>query len=301
MSKSDMYISVKSGVGRLSAIQSRTPTVKPLKVPVESAKALVEAHVPSAVEVNPDDPTQEVPLTLEHINASSDPLVKIGFIPYDSIQKAVDASKPGDIIVLQKDATGNGVVISSGKDITIDFNKHKYTINEHNVGSPGTTTSGFWFEKGSKATLQNGTLDAGSTAKLLIQKYGNLVLDNMNLIGGEQTLNVVSTNNGVTTFKNNTNITAKGSNTAFDAYYWPANGYGDISILTDKLTGKITGKIEQTHDNSTTDEEMKLHSTIKINSGTFTMSIPQEWCAEGFEPKDNQNGTFTVVPTVKGK
>ena len=209
-------------------------------------------------------------------------IVEMNGVKYASLQEAVDAATGPSTIKLLKDVEGNGVKAVEGKDIIFDFNGHTYKINSKLVGSTGTETNGFQLLKGSKVKIMNGTLDAGKSAKILVQKYGDLVLEDMNLLGGPQTSYVLSNNNAKTTLTGNTNITATEGNFAMDCYYWPSNSYGDNYVEAKDLTGKITGNIEHTHDSTVSEEEAKQHSGIELSSGEYTID-PTPFAKEGLE------------------
>lgn len=46
----------------------------------------------------------------------------------------------------------------SGKNFTIDFGGHAYTLKDPGAGSAGTESNGFQFLKDSTITLKNGTV-----------------------------------------------------------------------------------------------------------------------------------------------
>ena len=148
---------------------------------------------------------------------AEDPKVaSIGDQTYPSLQKAVDDANEGDVIKLLGDFTGDGVVVKSGKEITIDFGGHTYDIDK-TVGSSGTETNGMQLLQGSKVTLTNGTITS-KTAKILIQNYSELELNNITLDGTQSSgcLYTVSNNCGSMTVKGDTEILANEGRVAFD-------------------------------------------------------------------------------------
>ena len=217
--------------------------------------------------------------------ASSTDVAKIGDTTYASLQDAVKAvptsgTKPTTITLL-RDAAGNGVVVENGQCITFDLAGHTYNVDGTTVGSSGTETNGFQLLKGSAVTFKNGTITSNK-AKILIQNYCNLTLENVVLDGsnlaGPYTL---SLNNGKVNITGNTSILAKKGGVAFDLYYWPDGGYLDGVQVTVNTTGTISGPIELSQDgtdaaavadrNSLTIENINHEGTIsnKINGGTF--------------------------------
>lgn len=196
---------------------------------------------------------------------------------YPSLQAAVNAAGEGATIRLLGDFTGNGVVVPAGKDITIDFGGYTYDIDV-TVGSTGTETNGMQLLQGSKVTLTNGTITS-QTAKILIQNYSELTLDNI-ILDGTQSADcsyTASNNCGSMTVKGNTEILANEGNVAFDLWYGMSNSYAEegISVTFDEsFTGKVDGKIEygsQRPDESGWEEKTELN----INAGNFDIEITQ--------------------------
>lgn len=204
--------------------------------------------------------------------ASSTDVAKIGDTTYASLQDAVKAvptsgTKPTTITLL-RDAAGNGVVVENGQCITFDLAGHTYDIDGTTVGSTGTTTNGFQLLKGSTVTFKNGKI-LSDKAKILIQNYSdltleNVVLDGTNLVGnGAYTL---SLNNGEVNITGNTSILASPNNgVAFDLYYWPKNGYTDGVQLTVNTTGTISGPIELSQDGTGADAAATHNSLTILN------------------------------------
>ena len=78
---------------------------------------------------------------------------------YDKLQEAVNAANAGDTITLLRNITdGDGVIVTSGKNIIFNFDGFTYEINGKLVGSSGSETNGFQLLKGSTVTsLDKGT------------------------------------------------------------------------------------------------------------------------------------------------
>ena len=231
-------------------------------------------------------------LVMGAAGAAMGAVAQIGNNQYDSLAAAVDAAQSGDTIVLLQDFQGSGVKIDTAKktDITIDLGGHEYTVVNPTVGSTGTETNGFQLLKGGELTIKNGTITAGTdSAKILIQKYCDLTLDNVTLNGREGTTDyTLSNNNGTTTVINGSVINASKNGFAFDAYDWPKNGYGNVSVVVDGSS--INGRIEmetdgtawsdgRTHEITLKNTAISNQSTtgnggaIKINSSTASASI----------------------------
>ena len=200
-------------------------------------------------------------------------IARIGDTYYDTLQDAVDAV-PNNIeteIVLIKGCGGNGVKVPSDKKITFNLSDHTYTVDGELVGSTGTETNGFQLLKKSKVTFKNGTIESDE-AKILIQNYADLTLENV-ILKSESADYVLSNNYGNTNLTGNTSIYAGEGKVAFDAYYWPKNGYEIPPVITIDTTGVIDGKIEITEDGSRSEDNANESSLVKINKGTITQPI----------------------------
>lgn len=197
--------------------------------------------------------------------------------------------------------TAPGVKVQSGQNVIINFNGLTYNVTD-TVGSSGTETNGFQLNKGSTVKMMNGTI-VSDTAKILLQKYNDLTLENMTLdmTESDSIKYVISNNNGTTTITGNTVIkadTSKGQ-VAFDVYYWPNNGYGTVSVIFDEnFTGEVSGKIEYasdgSKDNATWFENAKLE--IKAdNTAKFDVDIKVGYTTVADEDDANitvSGGTF---------
>ena len=168
-----------------------------------------------------------------------------------------------------KEASGNGVVVPQGKNITFDLNGYTYNIDGTTVGSDGTETNGFQLLKGSTIKFKDGTITS-EKAKILIQNYSNLTLENVTLNGAK--LNDVDpytlSNNCGNVVISDSTIIAKNGGCAFDLYYWPKNGYDEGVSVTVEGDSVITGRIEYGSDGSKNDVAEK--AALSITGGTFT-------------------------------
>ena len=212
---------------------------------------------------------------------------------YLTIQAAVDAASSNPVVLtLQTDASGNGVKVPSGSNITLDLNGYTYTIDGTTVGSSGTETNGFQLLRDSDVTIKNGTITSDK-AKMLIQNYCNLTLDDVELDGSQLvgTQPYTSSNNcGNVVYKNGTKIIAKDGGVAFDSYYWPPT-YADGVTVTIENNVVIEGDFEATRESGDKDGE------IIIKGGTFTMD-PTEFLAPGYTAI--HDGThYSVVTAAK--
>ena len=186
----------------------------------------------------------------------------------DTLAAAIAAAKDGDTIKLLKDVdNGDGVIVPSGKNFTLDFDNHTYTVTQNLAGSTGTKNQCFQLLKDSTLTFKNGTIKANNgNVAMIIQNYSNLTLENMLLDGESITRNDViiytmSNNCGNVEIKD-TKINTVPNGVAFDVY----GGFGDYSDVTVTVTGssEINGKIEVARDSGTQNK-----NTLNINGGTI--------------------------------
>lgn len=207
--------------------------------------------------------------------ASETDVAQIGETGYATLKEAVDAAEDGATVKLLMNTSGDGMKIQ--KNITIDFGGYMYTVTSA-VGSTGTETNGFQLlaakddRKPYSVTFKNGIINVSNeNIKMVIQNYCNLTLEDMVVDGNGSSVMeyVVSNNNGTTSFNGQTSIAAPEGAVAFDVYYWPNGGYGDVSV-TVETTGNIVGKIVYSHDATVDDATAAEHSYIKVIKGSFT-------------------------------
>ena len=198
--------------------------------------------------------------------AWADDVAKIGSTGYATLEAAIEHVADGETIVLTADVNnGDGIVVASGKNFTLDFAGHTYTITQNVVGSTGTESQCFQLLKDSTITMKNGTIVADCTgARMIIQNYCNLTLDNMKLdatVGTNNVEYVVSNNCGNVFIKNGTTITAKTTGVAFDVYGGFQN-YGDVSV-TLEAGATVNGKVEVARGTGTQNK-----NTLTVTGGT---------------------------------
>lgn len=235
--------------------------------------------------------------------ASSTDVAKIGNMTYATLQDAVNAvtdSTPTTITLL-RDAAGNGVKVATGRSITFDLAGYTYDIDGTTVGSTGTETNGFQLLRDSAVTFKNGKITSNK-AKILIQNYSNLTLENVVLDGtnlADTTPYTLSLNNGKVNITGNTSILAKKGGVAFDLYYWPKNGYTDGVQLTVNTTGTISGTIELTTDGSSSGqpENAAEHNKLNILNINHEGTIRNVLGNYDTDVVSISGGTFAYAPT----
>lgn len=196
---------------------------------------------------------------------------------YDSLQAAVDAvtDNTQTTIKLLKTMEGNGVKVEAPKNIIFDLNEKTYTINTKTVGSTGTETNGFQLLKGNTITIKNGTLKPGDSAKILLQNYSDLTLENVTVDcrGASQCQYAMSNNYGDVVVTGNTNIYAAEGQVAFDLWYGMSSTYYDgVTVTFDKnMTGTVKGKVE--YGASSNQEGWMEKTNLEIENGNFIISF----------------------------
>lgn len=213
--------------------------------------------------------------------AGDNDAAKIGDKTYETLEAAFAEVPDGTptTITLLRNASGNGIQVAGTKNITFDLGGFTYTIDGDAVGSSGTETNGFQLLKGATVKFQNGTITS-TKAKILIQNYSNLTLQNV-LLDGTQ-LNyaapyTLSLNCGKIQITGNTSILAKpNGGVAFDLYYWATNGYPEGIQVTVNTTGTISGPIELTTDSSGAETAAQYNKLVIQNirhEGTITNGL----------------------------
>lgn len=221
-------------------------------------------------------------------------VAKIGNTEYATLKEAFDAVPNGETIVVMKNCSGNGIVVNSGRNFTVDFNNCTYDIDGTTVGSTGTETNGFQLLKDSTITFKNGKLTS-TKAKILIQNYCNLTLENMELDG--RNLNssnpnyTLSNNNGDVVIKDTTIFAAAGM-VAFDVCRFAAYTGPSVTVQGNSV---INGKVEISSDGP---KDGARHELV-IKNGTFNGAIESVGASPNFTGHV-YGGTFNtdVTPYV---
>ncbi len=178
-------------------------------------------------------------------------VAKIGDTEYATIMDAINAV-PGDgkevvIEVLKDSQTEAGIKVTNdlNKNFVVDLKNHTVQFSKPLVGSTGTESQNIHIEKGNKATFKNGTMKTDPSAKMFIQNYCDLTLENVTIDTTNASysgLYAVSNNNGVVKIIGNTNIYSNAY--AFDMCWAPNKGYPNGTQITVDTTGTIKGVIQ---------------------------------------------------------
>lgn len=205
------------------------------------------------------------------------------------MEAAIAAASNGGVLTLTGDAKSTGIPVASGSNLTLDLNGHELFMEGPFTGSEGTKTLGFQFLKGSDVIIKNGTIRS-TDAKMVIQNYSNLTLDNVTIIGSETNQYLVSNNFGDVHFKNGTTLKASGKTVAFDVYYGMFAVYDDgVSVTIDTDDVVIEGKFEYGKASRATEEGFKANAHLYVPEG-YPLAAP-----EGYTWKVVENGMQELV------
>ena len=255
-------------------------------------------------------------------------VAQIGTTKYESLADAIDAVGDGETITMIADVdNAAGLSVPSGKNFTVDFDGHTYTLNKPGAGSTGTETIGFQLLMNSTIVFKNGTINISEdnltpavapakNIKRIIQNYANLTLEDMTIDGtnqfGDNKTYVVSFNNGTSNIIGSTSITAgeTGVSPIMDVYLNSSYTGTNVTINT---TGVIGGDIE-TCCNVSQEKADACSLTITnadvlgtiVNNGTYDIPVSvsggiydeevlEEFCAKGYVCVPTDNGRFTVM------
>lgn len=212
----------------------------------------------------------------------------IGDTEYTSLAEAVEASS-GETIKLTKDTESVGLIAKEGSKISIDLDGNKLTLAGQMVGSAGTETNGFQLLKGSEVTFKNGIISS-EVAKVVIQNYSNLTLDNVTVECNPVNQYLVSNNFGNVVFKNGTRLKATGSTVPFDVYYGLNEAYDDgVTVTIEDDSVVISGNIEYGKAARASQEGLDTKCKLTVPLG-YQLNEP-----DGYEWHDNGDNTQSLV------
>ena len=215
-------------------------------------------------------------------------------------------------VKLTADYTGPGFKVKSDQKISLDLGNNTYTVTAPLVGSAGTETNGFQFLSGSTINISNGTITS-SVAKLLVQNYTNLNLDNVTLnptvesleymkgsSGKVQPYYVLSNNSGTVNINGNTTIKApvlEGlTSYAFDVCKF--GKYVEPHVIWNS-TGKVDGDIELSGGKFELNSDLELTGVIKV-TGTSEVVLNEYDITSGGDVFD-VTGKLTVSGSDEAK
>ena len=257
---------------------------------------------------------------------------KIGETYYKSLADALEAANAGDTVTLLDDVTADVVINKNitldlgGKTLT-NTGAGKATISvtggtvtvKNGTVIGGTSYYNIEVTKGSNAnlTLEDITATAGNTGSSMIDNWGTMTIKSGTYTGG---LNVVKSEEGSTLTINGGKFTLEYATSGYTGVIFAygtttitggefiqnltttgrwnhpqvilagvVEGYTSSVIVTGgKFTNKMSGEsIFRGVGKATSDN-------FEVSGGTFNKSISDGFCADGFIPTKNADGTYGV-------
>ena len=236
-----------------------------------------------------------------------DAVAVIGGKGYTSLADAINDVGDDEVITMIADVDNAvGISVPSGKNFTVDFNNHFYTVNKPGAGSPGTTTNAFQLLKDSDITFQNGTIrvsednltpaTTGKNIKRIIQNYANLNLYNMTI----DATNQYELKNTAISFCNGDSVIDSTTITGVEGTAFAICRYASYPSVSVKVQGEsvIDGDIEISASDNSANEGLtlelylntELHGNIVLDDsvndliGTEKVSISKDWAVDADAP-----------------
>ena len=210
---------------------------------------------------------------------------------------------------------GPGFVTSNGQTVNLNIwgDNTTYTVTDPLVGSAGTQTLGFQFKQGSTVSINGGKITS-SAAKMLINNYTDLTLDNVTLApevpnldimknsaGKVQTYYVLSNNSGTVNLNGTTTIKAPKldglTSYAFDVCKYAS--YAEPKVIWGS-TGTVDGDIELSGGTFELANDLNLTGVVMV-TGTSTVNLKDNDITSGGDVFDVAGGTLTVNGTDEAK
>lgn len=259
-------------------------------------------------------------------------VASVGDSKYQSLTEAINAAQDGQTVTLLADATEDVVINKNitldlgGKTLTnTNAGKATLTITKDATatvknGSVIGGTNYYTIQNNGTATLEDVTATAGNTGSSMIDNYGALTITSGTYTGGLDT--VKNEPNAKLTITGGAFTLTKGTSSGFTGVVF---NYGDLTISggefiqgdksapygqaqvihTDK--DKSGSAVPSTIISGGTFKNLCTRSTAcavratnaaagatKVSGGTFNKSISEGYCADGFIPTKNADGTYGV-------
>ena len=217
-------------------------------------------------------------------------VAKVGNTNYGTLADAVEAAEDGQTVTLLTDAelterltVKKKIVLDlSGKTITADFTDDFGAIY---IGTSGDLT-----------VTGNGTVL--SMQDIIFANYGKITIENGTFKSEGETYNAALYNMyhsgdvyGTATIKGGnfeTDVWNSGMLTVEDGTLEGIDNSGKTVITGGTVNGEIL------NGDGSDAPDLAEKGTIAISGGTFANAVDQTWCAEGYGPTDNGDGTYGV-------
>ena len=257
-------------------------------------------------------------------------VASVGDSKYQSLTEAIDAAQDGQTVRLLADAAEDVVISKSitldlgGKTLTntnagkatISVQSGTVTVKNGNVVG-GTGYYNIEAKKDANLTLTDVTATAGNTGSSMIDNYGTLTITSGTYTGG---LNVVKSEEDSVLNISGGTFTL---NYATNGYTGVIFAYGDTTISGGEFIQSLTTTGKWDHPQVIATGVVEGHTAItrvtggsftnkksgeyifrgvgkatsdnfEVSGGTFNKSIPDYYCADGFIPTKNADGTYGV-------
>lgn len=257
-------------------------------------------------------------------------VASVGDSKYKPLAEAIDAAQDGQTVTLLADAAEDVVISKSitldlgGKTLTntnagkatISVTSGTVTVKNGNVVG-GNDYYNIEAKKDANLTLTDVTATAGNTGSSMIDNWGTLTITSGTYTGG---LNVVKS-------EEDSKLTITGGtfelSYATNGYTGVIFAYGDTTISGGEFIQSLTTTGRWNHPTVVLTGVVEGHTAItrvtgghfvnkmsgesifrgvgkatsdnfKVSGGTFNKSIPDAYCADGFIPTKNADGTYGV-------
>ena len=260
-------------------------------------------------------------------------VAQVGFKAFNTLQAAIDAAQDGETVTLLADATEDVTISKSitldlgGKTLT-DTNAGKATIsvqsgtvtvkNGNVVGGTGYYNIEVTKDSNANLTLADVTATAGNTGSSMIDNWGTLTVTSGTYTGGLDT--VKNEPNAKLTITGGAFTLTKGTSKGFTGVVF---NYGDLTISggefiqSDKSAPYGQAQVVHTDKSGNTApstvisggtfknlctrstawtvrETNAANGATQVSGGAFNKSITEGYCADGFIPTKNADGTYGV-------
>lgn len=270
-------------INKTEVVNEKDPSSDKLVTEKSFLKYIQEVVIPKVTGMI-DEALEDVVMAEVELNKQ----VSMGGVTYSSLAQAIDASSTNSVITLTEDTESEGVYVTEGKSLTVDLNGKTLALDGPYAGSVGTKTNGFQLLKNSNVTIKNGVIEA-KDAKIVLQNYSNLTLDNVRIEGYHDNLYLLSNNFGNVVLKNGTTINARNGMIAFDLYYGMSAVYDDgVTVTIEDESVIINGPIEYSKAARASEEDFATKCKLTTPLG-YSLQIP-----EGYEWVDNGDNTQTL-------
>ena len=260
-------------------------------------------------------------------------VAQVGFKAFNTLQAAIDAAQDGETVTLLADATEDVAINKSvtldlhGKTLT-NTNAGKATIsvqggtvtvkNGNVVGGTGYYNIEVTKDSNTNLTLADVIATAGNAGSAMIDNYGTLTVTSGTYTGGLDT--VKNEPNAKLTITGGAFTLTKGTSKGFTGVVF---NYGDLTISggefiqSDKSAPYGQAQVVHTDKSGNTApstvisggtfknlctrstawtvrETNAANGATQVSGGAFNKSITEGYCADGFIPTKNADGTYGV-------